>query len=422
MKLNLSLALLGMTALATAAQAQTITVWDFKSGDPVVRTYLDSVETAFEAAHPGVDIKHVPQPHDQYYNVLSTAISADSGPDIAILHGGTPTRSRSNAFIPLNEEVEDIVDKLAGWDAFSADDGTIVAVPLTLQGYAIYYNKELYKEAGLDPENPPQTWEELETVCAAILERTDADCFVVGNKSSTQIGTYVAGFAVGFWTEEDRRRFIAGEMDWTEPQLTRLIELWEHFAREGWFKKGANSLETYTDAVNEFMRGTAAHDFGLISDTANWRQFEDFMGPENVGVMLPVAIGVDPETQTDRLPAGGGIGYAVTRWTPHQELAAAYLHELVKPEHMKVFFETAGAIVSNKNVDVAATNSPGAKKILAWLDCCLEEQHPSAFMNAEEQGEMRRQGHLLISGDVTSEEAVASIQSVRETAQSQTNQ
>ncbi len=236
------------------------------------------------------------------------------------------------------------------------------------------------------------------------------------------IETYVAGFAVGFWTEQDRERFIVGEMDWTEPQLAKPIELWERFAREDWFKKGANSLETYTDAVNEFMRGTAAHNFALISDAANWRQFEDFMGPENVGVMLPVAVGVDPDEQTGRLPAGGGIGYAVTRWSPYQDLAVEYLHELVKAEHMQVFFETAGAIVSNKNVDVAATNSPGASKILGWLDCCLEEHHPIAFLNAEEQQELRRQGSLIISDDATAEEAVAAIQSVKETAQEQAKQ
>ncbi len=129
MKRNLLLALVGMTGFATAAHSLTITVWDFKSGDPVVRAYIDEVEKAFEAAHPGVDIKHVFQPHDPYYNILGTAISAETGPDIAMLHGGTQTRARANAFVPLNDKVGDIQSEIAGWDAFTAEDGTIVAVP-----------------------------------------------------------------------------------------------------------------------------------------------------------------------------------------------------------------------------------------------------------------------------------------------------
>ena len=43
--------------------------------------------------------------------------------------------------------------RLAGWDAFSKD-GKIYAAPVTLQGHPIYYNKALYKKAGLDPEKP----------------------------------------------------------------------------------------------------------------------------------------------------------------------------------------------------------------------------------------------------------------------------
>ncbi len=37
----------------------------------------------------------------------------------------------------------------------------LYAVPLNLKLYAYYYRTDLFEAAGLDPENPPQTWDEL---------------------------------------------------------------------------------------------------------------------------------------------------------------------------------------------------------------------------------------------------------------------
>ena len=43
---------------------------------------------AFEEAHPGVKVKEIAQPADNYYTVLGTAINAKQGPDVVLLNGG----------------------------------------------------------------------------------------------------------------------------------------------------------------------------------------------------------------------------------------------------------------------------------------------------------------------------------------------
>ena len=57
-----------------------------------------------------------------------------------------------------------------------------------------------------------------------------------------------------------------------------------------------------------FMRGEAANTIGLLSDVAHWKQFDEFLTPEDAR-RLPACPA--PGTDTLRLPVAGGIGYAV---------------------------------------------------------------------------------------------------------------
>ena len=162
---------LAASSAIASAQTTTITVWDFKSADPTLAAYFQQTVKDFEAAHPGVVVKHVAQPHDQYYSLLGAAIGANQGPDIVMLHGGSPTRERAGALVALNPELGGLRDRLVGWEAFSGGNETIYAVPLTLQGQVVYYNKDIYRRAGLDPDKPPVTWAELDADCTRIIAR-----------------------------------------------------------------------------------------------------------------------------------------------------------------------------------------------------------------------------------------------------------
>jgi raffinose/stachyose/melibiose transport system substrate-binding protein len=153
---------------ASPALAQELTVWDWKSGDPATASYFDKAKTDFEAAHPGVTIKYVMQPNDQYYTLLGTALSSNAGPDLFLMNGGAQAKARTDALVKLDDKVGDIKSDMVGWPEFTGKDGGLYAIPLSIQGFVVYYNKKVYKDAGLDPEKPPTTWPELTTVCDAI--------------------------------------------------------------------------------------------------------------------------------------------------------------------------------------------------------------------------------------------------------------
>ena len=52
------------------AQDKVLTVWDFKSAEPLMRPYFAHVIKEFEARHPGVTVKEIAQPESNYETVL----------------------------------------------------------------------------------------------------------------------------------------------------------------------------------------------------------------------------------------------------------------------------------------------------------------------------------------------------------------
>ncbi len=52
------------------------------------------------------------------------------------------------------------------------DDGTQVGLPYSVSVPVLYYNPEIFKAAGLNPENPPKTWAEVQTAAKTIKDKT----------------------------------------------------------------------------------------------------------------------------------------------------------------------------------------------------------------------------------------------------------
>ena len=397
-------ALMTATLLASPALSQELIVWDWKSGDPVTFNYFDSAKAAFEAAHPGATVTFVVQPHDQYYTLLGTALASGEGPDVVLLHGGAQTTTRADALLPLT----DMAQGFAGMDAFSAD-GVALALPITIQGFAVYYNKQRYAEAGLDPEAAPQTYEELAAVCDAINATGAVPCFALGNKDG-----YGGEFAVTLatantFTADDYTAWAAGTMPWTDPKVRAIVDLWIDGQTRGWYQEGANSTAKFMDEYESFMRGEAAHTVGLLSDVAHWKQFDEFLGAENVGVFaFPT-----PGSDVARLPFTGGIGWAVPSTTDQPELAQDLVRILADAERQAIFALDTGALPANTAVDTSGLTSPALVQILGLMSA-VPAGMPHSILNPAVLEEWKRQSQLLLNGETDADAAIAAMEAARQ--------
>ncbi|MBN2047603.1 MAG: ABC transporter substrate-binding protein [Anaerolineaceae bacterium] len=131
--------------------------------------YMGQMVDEFNAAHPDINVTMTSQ--GEYYTQLSTAAAADTLPDVAIVHADqVSTQAFRNVLRPIDDLVTEMGisgdDYPAGvWDAGEVA-GHRYSIPLDIHPMTMFYNADLFAEAGFDA--PPTTAEEFEAVAAAI--------------------------------------------------------------------------------------------------------------------------------------------------------------------------------------------------------------------------------------------------------------
>lgn len=111
-----------------------------------------------------------------YENINATisAIEAGEAPTITqVLNVASKLAYDSNSFEPAETIVGDRVD----WDRFYDPvvgyytwDDTVQAMPFNESNPLLYYNKDAFEAAGLDPDSPPRTWSEVETAAQTLMD------------------------------------------------------------------------------------------------------------------------------------------------------------------------------------------------------------------------------------------------------------
>ncbi|MCR4404102.1 MAG: ABC transporter substrate-binding protein [Candidatus Acetothermia bacterium] len=115
------------------------------------------------------------------WDKLVLAIAAGTAPDLALIEDyWTAKLASSGALLELDgliagegRALEDDIYPLF-WRSWSYA-GTVWAMPYAMSNLMMYYNKDLFREAGLDPEAPPRTWDELVSVGLALTRDLDGD-------------------------------------------------------------------------------------------------------------------------------------------------------------------------------------------------------------------------------------------------------
>lgn len=381
------------------SESNNLVVWDWKSGDASAAAYIEQARADFAEQHPDVTVEFVAQPFDQYYTLLGTAIQAGEGPDVIMFNAGGQIRDRTDALLPLDEYVAEDRQRLAGWEGF-ASDGEVFAAPVTLQGHPMYYNKALYEEAGLDPEVPATTWDEFVDNCAIIEAATGANCFAMGNQEGFGIEFFVSGMGSSILTPAEYDAWVNGERDWHSPNVQRIFELWTEVDEAGLNNPGANSIAMFSDMWALFQAGDAAHVIGLMSDIGHWKDFNEFLGEDMVGVMAPPVVTAGA---TPILPFDGGIGYAVAGWTADPALAADLVRSLTSTAALEAFYADAGAIASDTTIDTT-----DAGPAVGWMVDQLQTGKPALHvaLSSDTQELMGRLSQQLLSGSISVEEAL----------------
>jgi multiple sugar transport system substrate-binding protein len=178
---------LAQTIPTTVDQPVTITFYNYNLGSAGIGADATrKLISEFMAANPNVTVEGVP-----YSSADASRIQAD-------LAAGLPVDLVQTVFSDLDfavtnfgaQALEDIVpaDELAAHFEGMHPNGLKLGVlndktyglAYTFSTPVLFYNADLFRVAGLNPDDPPKTWEELKQAALTIEEKTDAEGFTGG--------------------------------------------------------------------------------------------------------------------------------------------------------------------------------------------------------------------------------------------------
>lgn len=191
-----SAALLGLASMAQAGDVRiTVAEYSSKTGP-----YFEKMVSQFEEANPDINVIVEVTPWDVLLQKLTTDIAGNANADLAII--GTRWL--------LDFVEQDIAEPLDSYmdEDFQARfietflspsrmDGKIYGLPVAASARAMYYNKSLFEEAGIDA--PPETWDELKEDAAKISALGDdiAGYGMQGKEIETDVYFYYPMWSYG---------------------------------------------------------------------------------------------------------------------------------------------------------------------------------------------------------------------------------
>lgn len=137
--------------------------------------YIENSIAKYEEDNPGVEINWVDVPDfDQTDTRLLTAIRGGNAPDVVnVTPFMIPKFVNEDVLVSVDDIKEGLSDEYveAFWNA-GVINGKAYAIPFYGSVPSVIINTKVFKEAGLDPEDPPQTWEEVKEYSHIIKEKT----------------------------------------------------------------------------------------------------------------------------------------------------------------------------------------------------------------------------------------------------------
>ena len=148
----------------------TIEYWTWNDADPAI-----AMAEAYEEIYPNVNINIVNNPWEDYWTKLPLTLQGSDGPAIFNIHN-----SQHDILIPYLAPYEISLPDLQA-DFISLDthiiDGNVYYIDSLINSGAIYYNLDLWEEAGLTETDIPQTWEQFREV-ASMLTQIENDTII----------------------------------------------------------------------------------------------------------------------------------------------------------------------------------------------------------------------------------------------------
>ncbi len=280
----------------------------------------------------------------------------------------------------------------------------IYGVPIDVINIQYIYNKKIFKKAGLDPDSPPQTFDEFLTAVKKIRQ-AGYQGLVSGFNEPWLVDCMASNFAWNIMGEEKMMATYKGEVKYTDPDWIRVFSLFERMAKEGVFASGV-VIKSNKDAELEFALERDGFAFNGSWAVHVYKQ----MNPDiEIGVMLPPRVS---NANPRGIWGGAGTWLVVNGKSPKKELAVAFLKWLTKKEQQIRFAKETLSIPAVKG---CLGSVP--EELKGFLKGMKYVYHPRNFPVQEDPMvvEAFDKGlQAIITGEKTAKQVAEEVQKVKE--------
>jgi multiple sugar transport system substrate-binding protein len=257
-----ALAPAALGTVAAAQEATTIQVATHYTEEqlaPVLACF-----DAYEAENPGVTVEHQQTSYADFLQTILTSRVGGTAPDIYNVYSiWVPQLASAGVLEPPPAEIAEFINGNYSPATVNAAtvNGQLWGIPTELSVYALIYNKNLLEQAGY--AEPPQTWEELKEIAAAITTTNDQGNIDVGGYA---YGTSVANAVHVFYSQ----MFAAGvppyaedgrSTNLTSPEAVDILQKQVDLFQEG--------ITSNAITVDNFSAGAVGMEIA-----ANWNRAE----------------------------------------------------------------------------------------------------------------------------------------------------
>lgn len=398
----LGLSLLAGTLLSTgcgnasrpaADGTVTLTFWHsfVSSSIPALEALIDR----FETEHPGIriDAQYIPT-GDALVQKLITSVRSGNAPDISwvrahymedlvaadAVYSMDHFRDRPDGL--TQEELDDLYPALVQYSSWR---GTMYALPMEATNLGLLYNKEHFREVGLDPERPPQTWDELKQAATRLTQDRNNDGrpervgFIVPAVPATgPQGAYMmwqwipfVWQAGGYLINEPQTEVI-----FHHPPGVAALTLWKDLY-------DAQNLRSFStqDPLTSFVSGQASM---MLDGPWNLPRYDELMPDTDWGIAML------PEGPDKRATVVAGEYLSIFKQTEHPDEAWTFLKWMIQPETQAFWTMESGylpvraSVMENPDLQQYLATHEGHRAFVEQMEFALA-QRPMDFHTVEIQ-------------------------------------
>ncbi|WP_243344492.1 sugar ABC transporter substrate-binding protein [Anaerococcus sp. AGMB09787] len=333
-------------------EAVRLSMWDTNQ-----EKVMKEIVADFEKENPDIKVQIEMASFKDHFTKLETQYSGSVMPDIFFMNGPNFQKFASNNVLePLDDLVENKEIDLSNIPDALIDlytyEGKLYGLPKDWDLTALWYNKEIFDNAGVPYPTNDWTWDDLKNA-AEKLNNPDEGIWAIASQAATQEGLYdTIPQNGGYIISEDAKK-----CGYNSKEAIEATQIWIDLLKDGL----SPDIQTQTDtsAVELFKAGKLAMIY-----SASWN-VPEYMNSENIKDKVDLV--VMPKLK-ERAATIHGLSYALSSQSKNKENAKKFLAYLSSKEVNDKWAKSGAVIPANEASLEIWTNAYPDINLKAYID------------------------------------------------------